>query len=75
MILFKSCPRCHGDLYDDKDYYGPFIICVQCGFHRDPEKRNPRDAGHQAENLQPVQSDAWHGITQLRPGRGLLSTG
>ena len=35
MFWFKRCPRCTGDLYEDRDVYGPFITCVQCGFSRD----------------------------------------
>lgn len=35
MFWFKGCPRCTGDLYEDRDQYGPFITCVQCGFSKD----------------------------------------
>ena len=31
MFWFKSCPRCHGDLYDSSDFYGRYIDCLQCG--------------------------------------------
>jgi hypothetical protein len=27
----KECPRCHGDLRDESDFYGRYIACVQCG--------------------------------------------
>ena len=31
MVWFKSCKRCGGDLYSGKDFYGPFVSCLQCG--------------------------------------------
>lgn len=33
MFWFKSCPKCHGDLYKDSDVYGTFISCLQCGYY------------------------------------------
>jgi len=33
MFWLKSCPRCHGDLYDNKDIYGSYIDCFQCGHY------------------------------------------
>ena len=33
-ISFKACPKCHGDMYPDKDKYGVFITCLQCGNDR-----------------------------------------
>jgi len=31
MFWLKCCPRCEGDLYEDKDTYGRYIACLQCG--------------------------------------------
>lgn len=28
----KECPRCHGDLREESDIYGKYIVCVQCGY-------------------------------------------
>jgi len=46
MFLFKSCPRCKGDLYSDHDLYGAYLTCVQCGYTHDylagPPEQNPR---------------------------------
>ena len=39
MFWFKKCPRCSGDLYEEKDQYGHFITCMQCGFSKDAEER------------------------------------
>ena len=33
MFWFNSCPRCHGDLYDNSDIYGIYIGCFQCGHY------------------------------------------
>ncbi len=35
MIMFKGCPRCSGDLYRQRDQYGHFVTCAQCGFSKD----------------------------------------
>ena len=31
MIYFKACPKCRGELYSDRDAYGHFRKCLQCG--------------------------------------------
>ena len=33
MFWFKSCPKCHGDLYRDSDTYGSYIACMQCSYY------------------------------------------
>jgi Zn-finger nucleic acid-binding protein len=52
-IFFKSCPRCRGDLFLDRDKFGSYIQCLQCGFLRDlgapdkmsePAKKAPHGA-------------------------------
>jgi hypothetical protein len=35
MLYLKSCPKCHGDMYLEKDNYGAFRQCLQCGLIRD----------------------------------------
>ena len=30
MYWFKSCPRCHGDLFTGSDIHGSYIACLQC---------------------------------------------
>jgi len=35
MLFLKCCPRCKGDVYLNKDTYGHFVECLQCGFSRD----------------------------------------
>ena len=34
MYRLKSCPRCHGDVLDDRDEYGWYELCLQCGHMR-----------------------------------------
>ena len=38
MLLFKSCPRCQGDMHTNRDFYGEYKECLQCGLMVDIEK-------------------------------------
>ena len=39
MFWLKNCPRCSGDIYSEKDSFGSYVACVQCGFQKDiPEQ-------------------------------------
>ena len=31
MYWLKKCPQCGGDLLDESDIHGTFIVCLQCG--------------------------------------------
>lgn len=46
QFYLKECPKDKGDLYLDKDHYGDFLKCMQCGWQKDvklPSKpRAPR---------------------------------
>ena len=44
MIFFKACPKCQGDLYFDRDVYGLFFKCIQCGFMKDSTTDREEDA-------------------------------
>ena len=35
MLYLKSCQKCQGDMYEEKDSYGAFHQCLQCGFIKD----------------------------------------
>ena len=35
MFWLKQCPRCNGDLIAERDSYGAFISCMQCGLSKD----------------------------------------
>ena len=31
MFWLKACSRCGGDLFSERDTYGTYISCMQCG--------------------------------------------
>ena len=35
MFYLKACPKCHGDMYQERDLYGTFVECLQCGLMKD----------------------------------------
>ncbi len=35
MVYFKSCIRCKGDVHLNRDWFGDFLECLQCGWTRD----------------------------------------
>lgn len=37
MLKLKSCPRCKGDVRIDRDEYGWYEECLQCGYVCDLE--------------------------------------
>jgi len=38
MLKLKSCPKCKkGDVTLDRDYYGWYEYCIQCGYVHDLE--------------------------------------
>lgn len=45
MLWFKSCRRCHGDLAENSDMYGPFISCLQCGYYLEEGEQNALGGG------------------------------
>ncbi len=36
MIYFKACNRCQGDMLLERDRYGQYLQCIQCGYETDP---------------------------------------
>lgn len=57
---FKSCPRCGGDLFIDKDMYGRFEQCIQCGYTHD--LKSPSTSGQQEAG---VGKEEDRGVTAL----------
>jgi predicted RNA-binding Zn-ribbon protein involved in translation (DUF1610 family) len=46
MYIFKSCPKCHGDLTLEQDEYSRRLgdrntdfVCLQCGYRLVPRER------------------------------------
>jgi ssDNA-binding Zn-finger/Zn-ribbon topoisomerase 1 len=37
MLRLKSCPRCKGDILMDRDHFGWYEQCIQCGYQEDLE--------------------------------------
>ena len=35
MLELKACPRCAGDLHKNRDLYGNYVSCLQCGYMKD----------------------------------------
>ena len=35
MLTFELCPKCGGNILFEKDYYGCYKQCLQCGYLRD----------------------------------------
>ena len=31
MLELKACPRCKGDMHTNRDMYGSYKECLQCG--------------------------------------------
>ena len=31
MLYLRSCPRCKGDMHSNRDMYGAYKECLQCG--------------------------------------------
>ena len=40
MLYLRACPRCHGEMYANRDMYGPYKECLQCGYMVDLETPN-----------------------------------
>jgi len=34
----KGCPRCGGDIFIDRDQYGWYEYCIQCGYINDTKR-------------------------------------
>jgi hypothetical protein len=44
VVSLRACPRCVGDLHTNRDMYGTYKECLQCGYMLDinkvPDKRD-----------------------------------
>ena len=40
MLQLKACPRCRGDIHVNRDMYGSYRQCLQCGYMKDLESPN-----------------------------------
>ena len=44
MIFFKACPRCSGDMHVNRDIYGDYKECLNCGNMQDMENPEAKAA-------------------------------
>ena len=54
MLSLKNCHRCNGDMYTNRDVYGSYAECLQCGhmeYLKDPHA--PR-AGVKSKSNRPA---------------------
>ena len=38
MLYLKACPRCEGDMHTNRDVYGTYKECLQCGYMVDVQR-------------------------------------
>ena len=41
MLYLKSCPKCRGDMYLERDNFGSYRQCLQCGKTEDTDAPSP----------------------------------
>lgn len=63
MIYFKACPKCKGDMSLERDVYGSYFACLQCGKHIDID---PRDAPRPPQEFPPTGGRS--GRNSAKPG-------
>ncbi|RJQ37641.1 MAG: hypothetical protein C4555_06025 [Dehalococcoidia bacterium] len=65
-IRLKSCPKCGGDVRIDRDEYGWFEQCIQCGYERDLETIVVKP--QHPQRGEPQKGGNWHhGNVELGP--------
>lgn len=47
MIKLKACPKCHGDMTLEKDQYGSYLSCLQCGSIKELTEVSPAEKAKQ----------------------------
>ena len=46
-VYYRACPRCRGDLQVNKDVYGEYKECLQCGYMLDTLDKVKRNGTYQ----------------------------
>gem|GEM_PF-1746251 len=47
MLYFRACPRCHtGTVEFSSDSHGPYLACLNCGFHVSGNAYRNFNTGH-----------------------------
>lgn len=54
MFWLKACPKCAGALYLERDIYGRYLNCVNCGHHLHfAEESASRGGGYREGQMPP----------------------
>ncbi len=56
IYAFKGCPRDAGDLILERDIYGKYVSCLQCGYIDDRVFDNPEFRRSNGNSQQPTRS-------------------
>ena len=51
VFWFKGCPKCAGDIYLDRDMYGSYAACLQCGHYLSEVEQGQMPSGQQVRKL------------------------
>ena len=68
MLKLKSCPKCHGDVVVDRDQWGWYEQCIQCGYLHDLQnmievrQRQTREAKRKRSSILRNQSQLHQGL-------------
>ena len=54
MFWLKACSRCGGDLFSDRDPYGAYISCMQCGRYMTEDEETELKLPAPMRKAQPV---------------------
>ncbi len=41
MWIYKSCPKCHGDIFIEKEVDTSYVKCLQCGYEKELTRYSP----------------------------------
>jgi ssDNA-binding Zn-finger/Zn-ribbon topoisomerase 1 len=55
MLRLKACPRCNGDVVFERDNWGWYEQCIQCGYLRDLQNEL------EVKQQQPQDEESWVG--------------
>ena len=64
MLYTKACPRCTGDIKLDRDNFGVYAKCLQCGFSRDFQTRREASPFETAADT-PITPDMIPGMGEM----------
>ncbi len=76
MLKLNYCPRCKGSVLIDRDYYGWYEQCIQCGYMGDLEnivevpKQETLEKKRQEPSIGRKRGNRQGSVTQRRPHSG-----